>query len=225
LSSRKLLSWFENRRKSNTLNLAQQQIEKAIYTVTELNKAVKAYSEGNMEETDRSIERLFLQQIEVDNLRRAVFEELTKGSLPPRYRQDLMLLIRRLDRLADSVKDSARSVKVLMEATIPKEVWESYVNVSNDLVECSIALGDCIEMLGQNPLKAKELAKKVDSIEARIDEGYLRTKALFLKYSKKIEVATLMELRDLAEFMEIAADICADTADYIRILATAAETT
>jgi len=44
--SRMLLSWFERRRKSKTLELAQNQIIKAIDTVNELYKAIAAFSEG-----------------------------------------------------------------------------------------------------------------------------------------------------------------------------------
>ena len=112
--NRGLLSWFEKRRKSKTLGLAQQQITKAIDTVTQLQRAIGAFSKGDMIKTNRFLENLFLQEVEVDNLRRSVFKELTKGSLPLKYREDLMSLIRRLDRLADYIKDSARSVKILM---------------------------------------------------------------------------------------------------------------
>ena len=69
----------------------------------------------------------------------------------------------------------------------------------------------------------QKLAKKIDTIEECIDNKYLKTKFLFIKYSKDFDIATLMELRDLVEFMEQATDICADTADYVRVLATGEE--
>ena len=219
LASRKLLLWFEKRRKSKTLNLAQQQISQAINTVNELEKAVTAFSKGDRREVETSIQRLFSQEIEIDELRRAVFEELTKGELPTKYREDLKGLIERLDTMADHVKDSARSITVLTETTVPKEILDEFVRIAKDLTECAGALGECIEMLGVDPLRARELAKKVDDFEGKVDDGYVRVKSLLIKYSKDVDVATLIELRDLLYYMEHTADDCADTADYIRVLA------
>jgi uncharacterized protein Yka (UPF0111/DUF47 family) len=51
-----------------------------------------------------------------------------------------------------------------------------------------------------------------------VDEEYLKVKALFLKYTDEVDVATLVVLKDLLECLEQLADTCADTADYIRVL-------
>lgn len=219
MADNKLLLWFEKRRKSKTLSLAQQQILQAINTVNELESAVIAFSKGEKREAETSIQKLFSQEVEIDELRRAVFEELTKGDLPVKYREDLKGLIERLDRMADHVKDSARSVIVLMASKVPQEVLDEYVGVAMNLKECATALGECIGMLGADPLKTRELAEKVDLFEGKVDEGYVKVKSLLIKYSKDIDVAVLIELRDLLDHMEDSADLCADTADYIRVLA------
>lgn len=219
MATKKLLLWFEKRRKSKTLSLAQQQLTRAISTVNELERTITAFSKGERAEVDSSLQRLFSQEVEIDDLRRAVFEELTKGELPPKYREDLKGLVEHLDILADHVKDSARSVKVLMDTTVPKEILDEYVSMARNLTECACALGECIEMLGIDPFKTKELAHQVDVIEDKVDDSYIRMKSLFIKYSKDLDAATLMELRDLLDHMETTADMCADTADHIRTLA------
>jgi uncharacterized protein Yka (UPF0111/DUF47 family) len=72
--------------------------------------------------------------------------------------------------------------------------------------------------LGVNPEKAMSLAKQIDEIEGKVDEHYLKSKAMLLQYSKKIDAATILLLKDLIEEMEHIADACDDTADYVRIL-------
>ena len=62
LSSR-LLEWFEKRRKSKTLDLAQLQMTKAIDTVSEFEKALRAFSENNYHEATQHIDRLFQEEI------------------------------------------------------------------------------------------------------------------------------------------------------------------
>ena len=101
--SDKLLSWFEKRRQSKSLVLAQRQMLKAIDTISELEEAVNAFCTGNRDEAEKRIEKLFQDEAEIDELRRTVYEELSKGELPTACREDLKSLIGRLDRTADFI--------------------------------------------------------------------------------------------------------------------------
>ncbi len=76
-------------------------------------------------------------------------------------------------------------------------------------------------MLGIAPDEAKELARKVDEQENIVDVAYLREKALFFKYGDELDFAKMFVLKDLLDSMEEIADLCSDTADYIKILAVA----
>jgi predicted phosphate transport protein (TIGR00153 family) len=217
--AKKSYSWFENRRKTNVLSLAQEQITKALDTITLLHKAIKSASQGKKDETKTFLEKLSKEEEEVDNLRKSVFKELTNVALSAEFREDLMHLVKRLDVMADHVKDSARSVLVLLETSVPDEIWKMNVDVAEALVESATTLSSSIENLGTDPVRAKEIAKKVDKIEGQIDKDYLETKRLFIKYARQVDAGTLLLLNNLIEFMEQAADMCADTADYIAVLA------
>jgi len=216
--------WFAQRRKSKVLELADRQMTLAIDTVIELEKEINAALNGDKEKAKESFEKLSLIEHEIDELRRTVFEELTRGSLPSKDREDIMHLVKRLDEMADHVKDSARAVTLLLEAKVTGEMWEQFADTSKDLVACATTLRKAIEKLGTNPPEAMELAKQIDEIEARVDEKYLKAKALLLKHSNKMDAATISLLKDLIEEMEHVADSCDDTADYVRILTVARET-
>jgi len=216
--------WFANRRKSKVLDMAYRQMTLAIDTVTDLRKAITAASKNKVDEAKSCVDRLFVVEREIDDLRRAVFEELTRGSLPSKDREDIMHLVKRLDVMADFVKDSARTLLILMQAEIPKEMWNLYVEVAKDLVECASALWKSIEKLETDLTEAKVLSEKVDYIESKVDEKYLKMKELLLKHSREIDPAALLMLRDLIEDLEEIADSCDDTADYVRILTVTRET-
>ena len=201
------------------MDLAQKQIGMAIKTVAELKDAIIAFSEGNSTEVEERIETLFLDEKEIDDLRRLVFEELTKESLSSKYREDLMHIVKRLDVMADHVKDSARNVKILLSTKVPKEIWDANIKIAESLVKGSVLLSTAIEMLGINPPQARELSKRVDEQENIVDDEYLKVKALLFKYTEELDFATMLILKDLLESMEQIADTCADTADYIRVLA------
>jgi hypothetical protein len=216
--------WFEQRRKSKVLDFAYREITLAIDTVTELEKAISAFSRGKKEEVRDWIEKLFPTEEEIDNLRRAIFEELTRGNLPPKDREDIMHLVKRLDVMADHVKDSARSVLVLVDSEIPEEIWGVYVGMARNLVDCANTLRASIEKMGSDPAEARALSQKVDVFEGKVDKDYLKVKGLFVKYGTKVDPGVLLNLKDLLESMECVADSCDDTADYVRILTVARET-
>jgi len=217
--AKKSFAWFEKRHKTDALNLAQEQITKALDTTTMLCKAVRGASEGKKEEAKEFIERLFKEEENVDNLRRAVFKELTNVAISMEFREDLMHLVKRLDVMADFVKDSARSVMVLLDTNVPNEIWDVIVRVAEALVQSATTLRGSIEKLGTDPDRAKELANKVNAIEGQIDRDYLNIQKMFVKNAQTVDAGTLLMLNNLVEFMEQASDTCADTADYIVVLA------
>jgi predicted phosphate transport protein (TIGR00153 family) len=215
--------WFAKRRKSKLLEMADRQMTLAIDTVIELEKSINAASGGNKEEAKSSFDKLSKIEHEIDELRRIVFEELTRGSLRSKDREDIMHLVKRLDEMADHVKDASRAVILLLETEVPKVMWKQFSATAKDLVECATTLRKAIEQLGTNPVKAMELAKQIDVIEGKVDEKYLKSKAMLLTHSKKTDAATILLLKDLIEEMEHVADACDDTADYVRILTVSRE--
>jgi len=217
--------WFAKRRKSKVLEIADRQMTLAIDTVIELEKSINAASNGNKEKAKASFEKLSLIEHEIDELRRTIFEELTRGSLPPKDREDIMHLVKRLDEMADHVKDASRAVVLLLDAKVVKELWKQFAETAKDLVACATTLRNAIDKLGIDPLRAMELAKQIDEIEGRVDEKYLKSKALLLVHSNKMDAATILLLKDLIEEMEHVADACDDTADYVRILTVTREAT
>ena len=216
--------WFNQRRKSKVLELADRQLALAIETVNELENAIAAASKKEIGDAKKQLERLFTTEEEIDSLRRTIFEESTRGSLPLNDREDLMHLVKRLDVMADHVKDSGRSVLLLLEVNIPKELWNAYEEMAKDLVECAKVLKSSIEKLGTDPAEARLLSMKVDDVEKKADEKYLKIKGLLLKSDKDVTPPMLLLLKDMVESMEQVADTCDDTADYVRILTITKET-
>ena len=219
MSGSRLLSWFEKRRRSKTLSLAQQHINLAVQTTRELEILLDAFAKGDSKAIDASIDRLFKEEVEIDNLRRTIMEELSKGELPASYREDLKGLVSRLDEMADKVKDSARSVKVLVGVEFPKEIMDEYVQIGKNLAESVQSLRASIEALGVDIQQVRNAADEVDRLESAIDDEYLETKVLIIRHGKDLDAAAVMALRDLVEYLEQASDAALRTAEYVRVLA------
>jgi predicted phosphate transport protein (TIGR00153 family) len=219
MMERRSYEWFEKRHKTKGLELAHEQITKAFDTVTWLYKAMKSFSESNFKEAKKYIENLYKAEEEVDALRTDVFMELSKGAaLVADYREDLLHLVKRLDTLADHTKDAARCLEMLAETEIPQELCEKTVFMTSKLVETAQTLRGSIEKISSDPAGAIEQAKKVGEIEHELDVEYLKAKSLFVKYGVQVNCGAMVIFDDLIEFIEHAADMCADTADYILVL-------
>ncbi len=211
--------WFEKRRRTKGLELAYEQITKAFDTVTLLHKATKSFSQGNLADMNRYILNLYKAEEEVDMLRTNVFTELSKGAaLVADYREDLLHLVKRLDTVADHAKDAARCLQMLGTAKIPEELCEKTVFMTGKLVDTAQALRVGLDKISSTPAEALAQSEKVEAFEHELDEEYLKAKSLFVKYGDKVNCGAMVIFDDLIEFIEHAADMCADTADYIVIL-------
>jgi predicted phosphate transport protein (TIGR00153 family) len=216
---RRSYDWFEKRRRTKGLELAHEQITKAFDTVTLLHKATKSFAESNYEETKTIVYNLYKAEEEVDKLRTDTFTELSKGAaLVADYREDLLHLVKRLDTLADHTKDAARCLEMLGTAKIPDELCQKTVYMTSKLMEAAQALRGGIEKISSNPSEAIAEANKVQVFEHDLDQEYLKAKTLFVKYGQEINCGAMVIFDDFVEFIEHAADMCADTADYIVIL-------
>lgn len=217
--SRKSYDWFTPRHRTRALELAHYQISKAFETVTWLYKATQSFSEKNHKQAKEYIKNLYKTEERVDQLRAEVFMELSKGiTLVADYREDLLNVVKRADTLADHTKDAARCLEMLSKADIPKELTDKTVLMTGKLVDISQVLISCIEKISTNSKEAMNEAKKVEVIEHVIDAEYFKTKCLLVKYGLSMNKGAVVIFDDLIEFIEQAADKCADTADYIRIL-------
>jgi predicted phosphate transport protein (TIGR00153 family) len=210
--------WFEQRRKLRVLEIAYRQMTLALDTVNALETSVKAATVGDKETAKTTIDRLFIVEEEIDNLRRTVFEELTRGKLPTQDREDIMNLVKNLDTMADHVKNSARNVLVLLDAKVPAELWKGFLDMSHGVVRCAAVLKESLGYLGEKPSEARAASVRVEDEEKKVDTQFLVIKSLLLKYGEEVNPAILLILKDLLDAMEEAADACADTGDYIRVL-------
>jgi uncharacterized protein Yka (UPF0111/DUF47 family) len=107
---------------------------------------------------------------------------------------------------------------MLAEADIPQELCGKTVFMTSKLVDAAQTLSKSIEKISLTPVEAIEEARRVGEIEHDLDAEYLKAKSLFVKYGAKVNCGAMVIFDDLIEFIEHAADMCADTADYILVL-------
>jgi predicted phosphate transport protein (TIGR00153 family) len=219
--SEKLADWFSSRRSSVILDLIQQHVAKIEDTVTELDNALQSAKNGKKEETVQTIKRLNQEEEEADRIRISTIEELAKGELKAKEREDLLHLLRRVDIVADWAKDAAWNLEVLVEYNIkiPNEIWSMLVKIGSQLVKETKAMRKSIVYLRTDLDKALEAVKEVEELEHAIDIEYHDTKKLFISHASDLEAPSFMILRDVLKDLEQVADFCEDAEDMVRSIA------
>jgi predicted phosphate transport protein (TIGR00153 family) len=198
--------------------MIKENAERAEMVASEFNEAVKSKSRG---EVARHGDVLHKYDDEADRARKRIEGELTKGELPPKIREDLLHLTRRLDATMFHCKDASRDLEILTEGAVkvPEGLWAYYRKLSAKLLECVSAMKKMLIALIQAKTEESEQnAAEVEKIEHEIDELHMKTKIGFSDYDKAIPTSVFLTLYDLLKEVEEAADSCENTADQVRMV-------
>jgi predicted phosphate transport protein (TIGR00153 family) len=216
--SEQLLGWFTKRRESLVLRMIKENAETAEMVASEFNEAVKSRSR---EEVARHGDVLHKYDDEADRARKRIEGELTRGELPPKIREDLLHLTRRLDATMFHCKDASKDLEILTRGPvkIPEGLWSYYRKLSDKLLVCVSATKKMlIALIQAKTEEAEQYVTEVEKTEHEIDELHVKTKLAFSDYDKTIPTSVFLALYDLLKEVEEAADSCENTADQVRMV-------
>jgi predicted phosphate transport protein (TIGR00153 family) len=217
---RSLLDWFGKRRESVIMNQIRNHALKVRDTVMELDRAVAAVGDGEKEKALEAIKRLLVSEKDADNLENSITEELSKGDLETREREDLMHLVRRLDYVADWAKEASLNLQLILEADVevPRSLWASYRMMTEELEKAAKEIKISIDNFGTDIEAVMKHEREVEACEHVLDDLYFSTKKEIL--FAQMDPRAIFLMRDMLHGIENSADSCKDAADIIHILVT-----
>jgi len=221
LSERKsLLDWFGKRREDVVMSGIRDHVRTVGDAVSELNKAVAALCGADNEKAMEALNRMLLSEKEADSIEERISEELSKGDMEAKEREDLMRMVRRMDYIADWSKESGMNLQLILEAgvKVPCKLWSFYHEMTIELEKATKELRASIENLGINHEMASKHSREVERLEHVLDELYFVTKKEIL--FSEIDPRAVFLLRDMLHGIENSADSCKDVADIIHIFIT-----
>ncbi len=212
-----LLEWFKKRRETRALNTMRRHLTTTMTIVDDLAKAVKAAASNKIDEAKTLVERVTNSEKDADTLRRNFMDELSLGELPPRDREDLMHLMKRVDMVADWCREATRLISVIPMAEVPQSLKNATIEMVKGLNECASSLRKSISKMMDKPEEALKAADEVERQEEKVDDLHENARLLLVKETKlKAGIAVLTS--QLLEAIERAADSCEDACDQIRII-------
>jgi len=213
-----LLDWFGKRRESVVMKGIRDHAQKIADTTSELNRAAVALCKEDNERALEAIKRMILSEKEADNLEIFITEELSKGDLEAKEREDLMHLIRRMDYVADWAKEAGMNMQLVIEAkvVIPVMLWNKYCAMSHELEKAAKQLKNSIDSLGIDADAVIKYEREVELQEHIMDDMYFSTKKDIL--FADIDPKAIFLMRDILHGIENSGDKCKDAADIIHII-------
>jgi predicted phosphate transport protein (TIGR00153 family) len=215
---RSLFEWFGKRREDSVMKGLRFHSLSVMDAVTELDRAIIAVSRGDSDTAIGALARLMLSEKEADNLEERISEELSKGDLNPREREDLLHLVRRMDYVADWAKDAGQHIRLIIDTgiEIPADIWGATRTISKELEKATRMLRKSIENLGVDRDEAVRNERGVEAQEHIIDELYFETKRHIL--FSNMDIRGMLLMKDILHAMEMSSDSCKDSADMIHII-------
>lgn len=213
-----LLEWFGKRRESVVMSAIREHAQKITDTIAELNRAVVALTKGEREKALDAIKRVSLSEKEADRLEEMITEELSKGDLESKEREDLMHLIRRMDHVADWAKEASMNLQLVVEANVdvPVTLWNKYCGMTGELEKSAKALKTSIDNLGVDEEAVMKYERSVHIQEHILDEMYFSTKKEI--FFADIDPKAIYLMRDILHDIENSSDKCKDAAEMIHII-------
>lgn len=212
-----LVKWFEKRKETRALGVVQHHLALTTGIVEDLEKAVGAAVKGDVKEMHRCIERVASSEMEADNLRRKVMDEISTGELSPTDREDLMGLVKKVDMVADWSRESTRILVAIPMEHVPSSIKDESLVMVGSVKACVASLQRCVNKMMTKPEDALRAADDVEREEEKVDDIHEETRILVGKEDiPRAGVAVLVS--QLFEAMEMIADSCEDVCDQVRVI-------
>jgi len=200
------MEWFRRFLKphqSDFLELMIRQGEFAIAVVEALQAYLKKQSDK------KSIRARQLEK-EADEIQRILVHDLMDTFVTPIDREDIFSLSRALDNFIDYVYDTVEELEIF-----DLEAQEPVLIIADMLHEMASELHLALQRLIDHPGVASEHARRVKSLENRVEDAYRHSLAdLFQGPQDIAQVMEILKMREVLRHLSNAADqgdIAADT--------------
>jgi predicted phosphate transport protein (TIGR00153 family) len=212
--TRNILAWIGAEEGRAVLDDARDHVEETCNTVRLFAEEVKAFISGDAAGRAAALEAVAKSEHEADTLKAKMVRMLSDSLLLPPERQDLLTLVKTLDKIADRTLSTGRLL-AFIETRLPEGVLKN-ISASTELIVRSVAkLKEGIDNLLKNDAKgAIECCEEADRIEHDADDQKRVLIEAIIHAS--LDPTSLLLSYHLAEYLEGITDRIEDAAHLIK---------
>lgn len=217
---KRIYGWFAPQRGKKVLQIVEKHLTLTLGAVESLYSMIEAAVACDDQNCKKFYMDVSTMEMQADDLRKHMVQELTVSEMFPEERDDLMELVRAVDWIADWSKEAARILNIIPFEETPDEIKVAALNMAKADVNCVKILIECIKVLPKDPKDALSRANEVEMMEENIDDLY----SIARKHLAELEfpgftVGALILLNEFFDALETVADWCENTADIVRAIA------
>ena len=199
-------------KKKEKYNYFEEFIKITEYIEESSNKLKELMNDYNVESLDRSIEEIHKLEHSSDKVVHKMREYLIKDFLPPIEREDIAVIVNKLDDIEDGIDEIAIDFKILNI----KHIKEDILEFTDILVKASTAVKGIFEKLSdlKHPELIKEKVIVVNKLEEQGDRVYERIISNLYKEEK--DPIELIKWVNIYKCFEETIDSCEEISDCIQ---------
>ncbi len=200
--------------KKENYNYFNEFIKITDYIVESANTLKNIIENFNLEKLNTDIHEIHRLENEADKIVHEMKSYLIKDFLPPIDREDISLIVNKLDNIEDGIDEVLINIKILGITQIKEEV----IDLINILVECSEAVREIF--LDFNNLKNIDLIKQktiqVNHLEDQGDRTYeILMTSLYQNESNSIDLIKWTNIYNCLENTIDSCEVIADCVDEV----------
>lgn len=199
---------------------AQNHVEVVFKSINKLKEVMACFYLGNFKKLDEKVYELSKLEHEADIIRREMELEFYNGAFLPFDREDRIMLTELVDTVSDMAESTGFSIS-LSRVEFPSKGHRDFEKFMDIIIETVSVLKECVEKLDDDMGTSIAKAHQVEDLEDEADKIERKIiKTLYQLYKEdKIDILTLMELKNIATKMGNIVDRAENASDRALIMA------
>lgn len=209
------------KKESQVEKYGQTHVEIVFDSILKLKEVMPCFYTGNFEELDVKVDELSKLEHDADIIRRKMELEFYHGAFLPFDREDRIVLAELVDSVSDMAEATAYSIS-LSRLDFPSKGKGDFEEFIDIIIKTVSVLKECIEKLDDDMGESIAKAHEVEDLEDIADAQERKIiKTLYqLYHEEKIDILTLVELKNIATKMGNIVDRAENASDRALIIAT-----
>ncbi|MDI6702898.1 TIGR00153 family protein [Methanothermobacter wolfeii] len=207
-------------RESKVEKYGREHLLKVSECYLKLEELMEAFYQGNFKRVSELTKEIAITEHEADEIRREMEIEFYEGAFLPFDREDRIMLVESIDKVADVIESTAFTVS-LGQVSLPPEFRDDFRRMMETIKGTMEALIDCVELLEKDLGEAMKKAHEIERLEDRADiiEREI-IKRLYSAYREnQIGVVKFLDLKEIIRKLANIADRAEDASDRALIMA------
>jgi len=205
---------FFGKKEKEVAGLIVKHIQVVGQTLSEFSSLIDAYLKRDKHFKEGAFKVHTLEH-EADSLRREVALKLSQGAFLPVYREDYIVLLELIDKIANKAESTGDFI-VLTRPRVPEYLNEGIRKMVKVTLDCFEPIENIYELFQKNLDDALIAAAHVEEQEQRVDEiQWQLTKTVF---KSELSLAEKNHLKDFIDHIENISDRIEDVSDRFEIM-------